>query len=712
MRIPINSCDFSLDSYNFDDVTNDYDLKYFDMKVTHDQKYIIPFIQQSKRHAHNNILLVASPWSPPAWMKVSHVINNNNENKDMNSVMHSNSGIQSMLSSASPNGLRDEHAIKTAWAKYISKLITAYRNHGIQIWAITPQNEPEYAAPWEACIYNASFEYDFIQHYLGPILRVDHPYIESTADGLPLSKRIDIHKNGVKILYYDHNKENLLYWATMMKNKHAEAIAMGKAMGEVVGNTPEYENYIDGIAFHWYSNQESHNIRMLDGTFGYNTVQEVSQILQSKTSEGGGGGGGDGNGNTVNTVNDQSLLLNTEACSCLGVRIDDWGRAERLAHDMMYDLHSNANGYIVWNLLVDEIGGPNHVKNYCDAPIIVYPLNNNLESSIDSSVKKHTVYDIHYQPSYYYLKHFSKFITPYSRRIFSQIIGNYNYNNNIDPQMIAGIELGLYPCEKSSRQLWVLNSHHQLEMLIPSLMDPYNEEIPVENGEYCNYDHREYSTSYCNKRRLCLVNGNSIRPYMKLMECDSEEANIDKWLYNNITKQIYNSATKNCIESIIDSQQNGYLLRVTPCDIITVISNNNSKIMKYSKIKDTQQFIMSETGEWIQQHLGTEKVNMCVTAGWPFRNSISTINTARLQNEVTTVITNEADIDVSIRIFNNNHRISSSISASNINGKMEQRKMLKGKKKQFINYNSNQYQRLYDIHIPSRSITTLTYFIK
>ena len=43
-RIHINSCDFSPDSYSFDDIPDDFDLEYFDKEVTHDNAFIIPLI--------------------------------------------------------------------------------------------------------------------------------------------------------------------------------------------------------------------------------------------------------------------------------------------------------------------------------------------------------------------------------------------------------------------------------------------------------------------------------------------------------------------------------------------------------------------------------------------------------------------------------------------------------------------------------------------
>ena len=64
-------------------------------------------------------------------------------------------------------------------------------------------------------------------------------------------------------------------------------------------------------------------------------------------------------------------------------------------------------GWIDWNLLVDYEGGPNHLGNMCDAPIVT------LE---DFS-------DVHVQPKYYYFGHISKFVPPGSVRVESHTVG-------------------------------------------------------------------------------------------------------------------------------------------------------------------------------------------------------------------------------------------------------------------------------------------------
>ena len=72
-RVHMNSCDFSLFSYNFDTTPGDTSLLYFDNDVTHDQHTMIPFILRANAtatQAGHPIHLFVTPWSPPAWMKI------------------------------------------------------------------------------------------------------------------------------------------------------------------------------------------------------------------------------------------------------------------------------------------------------------------------------------------------------------------------------------------------------------------------------------------------------------------------------------------------------------------------------------------------------------------------------------------------------------------------------------------------------------------
>jgi glucosylceramidase len=68
---------------------------------------------------------------------------------------------------------------------------------------------------------------------------------------------------------------------------------------------------------------------------------------------------------------------------------------------MINDLNRWTVGWIDWNLVLDEVGGPNHVGNYCSAPIIA-------DTRTDT---------LHYQSSYYYIGHFSRSVRPGAVRI-------------------------------------------------------------------------------------------------------------------------------------------------------------------------------------------------------------------------------------------------------------------------------------------------------
>jgi O-glycosyl hydrolase len=128
-RIPINSCDFSVASYSFDEHAGDWDLDFFDKNVSHDQEFLVPFLKRALTTAKASDLspmkLFGSPWSPPAWLKAP--VNQQH----------------SMTGSHEPAGLSSDGRSKRTWAKYLSTWVTAYSNQGIPLWGLTVQNEPE-----------------------------------------------------------------------------------------------------------------------------------------------------------------------------------------------------------------------------------------------------------------------------------------------------------------------------------------------------------------------------------------------------------------------------------------------------------------------------------------------------------------------------------------------------------------------------------------
>ena len=97
-------------------------------------------------------------------------------------------------------------------------------------------------------------------------------------------------------------------------------------------------------------------------------------------------------------------ILMSECCVELLVDknpIGDISHAEKYAYEMIQDLNNYSEGYIDWNLMLNEIGGPNHVGNYCESPIM---FNRNTK-------------ELMFLPSYYYIGHFSKYLDNESVRI-------------------------------------------------------------------------------------------------------------------------------------------------------------------------------------------------------------------------------------------------------------------------------------------------------
>ena len=126
-RVHINSCDFSVASYSFDDVDGDFELKRFDMNVQHDvTSGMIGMMTEATTTAKyswpetkdEGLRIFASPWSPPAWMKKPTEVDPPGSTHAVN-----------MTGSDLPNCLRDgvgpTSRYAAAWALYFSKFITA-----------------------------------------------------------------------------------------------------------------------------------------------------------------------------------------------------------------------------------------------------------------------------------------------------------------------------------------------------------------------------------------------------------------------------------------------------------------------------------------------------------------------------------------------------------------------------------------------------------
>ena len=104
------------------------------------------------------------------------------------------------------------------------------------------------------------------------------------------------------------------------------------------------------------------------------------------------------------TFPDKHLIF-TEGCadSFKAEELNDWRLGELYGRSMINDFNDGTVGWTDWNVLLDENGGPNHVENFCFAPV-----------HADTKTG-----ELIYTNSYYYIGHFSKFVRPGARRIAS-----------------------------------------------------------------------------------------------------------------------------------------------------------------------------------------------------------------------------------------------------------------------------------------------------
>jgi glucosylceramidase len=299
-RTHIGSCDFSLASWTLDDTPDDRTLKHFSLKPMRERQ--LPLIHEVRKlTGADRFKLVASPWSPPAWMKTNAQL-------------------------AHGGSLRSDCA--AAWAACYVRFVKAMREDGIPVWALTVQNEPDAAQPWESCLYTPWQERDFIAGSLGPALE-------------------EAKLSDVKLFGWDHNRDGIEARARMLLGDRRSA------------------RYLAGLALHWYGEEDFAASR---------------RVLREFPN---------------------AQILMTEGCVEGGAHADAWEPAERYARNIIGDLSNGVCAFIDWNIALDPQGGPNHVGNFCHAPVLV---------DVQTA-------QVHYQPSYYYIAHFAKFVRPGATRL-------------------------------------------------------------------------------------------------------------------------------------------------------------------------------------------------------------------------------------------------------------------------------------------------------
>jgi glucosylceramidase len=258
-----------------------------------------------------------------------------------------------------------------SYALYFSKYLTAYKAAGVNIWGITVQNEPQPQTgtlTYEGMWFPFTTELEFVSQHLGPQLRNDHP--------------------DIKILIFDHNMgpEMILYALPILSDVNSS-------------------QYVDGVAFHWYDGPDWNSIEELHSLF-----PNVTYLATEATA----GRGPQGT---------SWWLPNTTVGS------DWWSTGEFYGTYIMNDLLSFASGFIDWNILLDQNGGPDHgdpTGELCEGLI---PCGSDAMLIADVRMSPPVVYR---QAFYYFMGHFSRFVPPDSVRIQCTVqAGNGGKDGNL-----------------------------------------------------------------------------------------------------------------------------------------------------------------------------------------------------------------------------------------------------------------------------------------
>jgi len=157
-RMPIGANDYSRNYYSLNDSAGDFEMKHFN--IDRDKKCLVPYIKQAMTY-NPQLKIWGSPWTPPAWMKLNKHYATLPDPK-YNDLPAANPGISMFTMDSS---------YLNAYANYFVKYIHAYRDEGINVYAVHPQNEISARQIFPSCIWNAKELNVFIGEYLGPTFK-------------------------------------------------------------------------------------------------------------------------------------------------------------------------------------------------------------------------------------------------------------------------------------------------------------------------------------------------------------------------------------------------------------------------------------------------------------------------------------------------------------------------------------------------------------
>lgn len=302
--------------------------------------------------------VMANTWTAPAWMK------QNKKYYERENGFHRGGELLPQY--------------YQTYANYLAKYVEAWRAEGLNIWAVTPVNEPMgNDGGWESMDFSPAVEAEFIAKYLGP-----------TFDARGLSD--------VAIYGFDQN-----------------IFEMGPYTAAIYGDEAACR-YTTGMAVHWYGSTIDCFPAVLDSVhalYPCKTIFHSEGCVDNLGCE-------PWDGVTDPVGFKESGWFNNDAF-WWGENATDWAYSTRWAgdtHPKYAPVHRYARyiidgmnhwltGFCDWNIVLDSIGGPNHVNNFAAAPVMV-DYGNDI---------------IYYTPYYYVLKHFSRSMRPGDKVVGCQV---------------------------------------------------------------------------------------------------------------------------------------------------------------------------------------------------------------------------------------------------------------------------------------------------
>ncbi len=378
-RTHIGACDFSVEGkYSYADMKGDTALESFSLDpdlagfsvskypgIVDEHYDLLPMIKEAlhiKNRQNDSLLrIVASAWTAPSWMK----------------------DIEDWYIPGSPENnyqgtggsLKKEY--EETYARYLIRYLDACREQGIGIWGITPVNEPHgNNGSWESMHFTPETQNEFIKKYLGPALKEsDH--------------------SQVKLLIYDQNRDGLEHWT------------------DVILGDPETAEYVYGTAVHWYESTfkvYEDVFERVNAKFPDHAILHTEGCIDDLGKPAPAGITDPEKFTEENWFKNDSFWWNPNATDWgytapwQGVIQEDhpiYTPVHRYARNIIVSIDHWLRGWIDWNAVLDHNGGPNHVGNFCGAPVMI-----NTETK-----------EVYYTPVYYILAQFSKTIRPGDRAV-------------------------------------------------------------------------------------------------------------------------------------------------------------------------------------------------------------------------------------------------------------------------------------------------------